>query len=49
MPCLAPPSPQIFQGTFTARGYRLGRLAAMLYRLQDSHNLAKDATIKPGG
>ena len=27
---------QIFQGTFTASGYRLGRLAANLYRMHES-------------
>jgi hypothetical protein len=40
---------QVYQGTFSVRGYRLGRAAAMLYRLQPS--LARDdssgAEVKP--
>ena len=37
---------KIYQGTFGVRGYRLGRMAAMLYRLQESVHKGKDASIK---
>jgi hypothetical protein len=42
-----PPRPQMYQGTFGLQGYRLGRLAACLYRLQPSAGDLEGASVKP--